>query len=528
MQVYTKQKHILIHYVIIFLLTIMFYTMASAKIQSMGQQRPDDIGDQNWNSLKQAIQQSKLTADDAEEVDLFGYSVSISGNRALVGARNNKTAYIFDLIENTWTQTYVLSPTQITGEAIINFGVSVSLSGNRALIGSDWNSSNSIGALFGSAYVFEFSNGDWLQTAKLNANDASAGDQFGVFVSLSGSRALIGSFLDDYNGFTNSGSAYIFDLSEGNWSQTAKLMASDGSSGDQFGHSVSLWGDRALIGASPNESAYIFDLSEGSWSQTTILMSDTGLAGDIFGRSVSLWGDRVLIGANGDSNSSGVAYIFEFLNTDWVQITKLIADDGGIFDFFGISVSLSGDRAIIGAYGDDDLDFNSGAAYYFEINESNWEQVNKLVSDDGSAGDFFGYSVSLSGDRALIGAYADDDDGTSSGSAYLIDLDLDTSFIVSGSVVGLIAGNDVELENNGLDLQIVANGVFAFATELPNLSSYNVTVKTAPTSPNQTCNITGGSNGDGTGTINAVNVTDIEINCEFGDDLIFKNGFDNP
>jgi hypothetical protein len=137
-----------------------------------------------------------------------------------------------------------------------------------------------------------------------------------------------------------------------------------------------------------------------------------------------LSGDRALVGAIFDDDSgddSGSAYVFDFDGTTWSQAAKLTPDDGAASDIFGRSVSLSGDRALVGAFWDDDNGGNSGSAYVFDFDGTTWSQSAKLTPDDGAASDQFGYSVSLSGHRALVGAFLDDDNGDNSGSAYVFE-----------------------------------------------------------------------------------------------------------
>jgi len=196
--------------------------------------------------------------------------------------------------------------------------------------------------------------------------------------------------------------------------QDAKLTASDGASGDEFGVSVSLSGSRALIGASRDDdigpdagSVYVFDFNGTSWIQTAKLTASDGAAGDRFGWAVSLLGDRALVGAFGDSDSgssSGAAYVFDFNGTSWIESTKLVASDGAEDDQFGFSVSLAEDRALVGVVQDDDNGSNSGSAYLFDFDGTSWLETSKLGAGDGAAGDTFGWSVSLSDQRALVGA----------------------------------------------------------------------------------------------------------------------------
>jgi hypothetical protein len=386
----------------------------------------------------------KLTPADGAGGDQFGWSVSLSGDRALVGAifdddngSSSGSAYVFDYNGTSWNETAKLAPAN--GAAGDQFGFSVSLSGDRALVGAyadDDNGSSSgsayvfefNGSSSGSAYVFEFNGSSWSETAKLTPADGAAFDDFGFSVSLSGDRALVGAYLDADNG-SFSGSAYVFDFNGTSWSETAKLTPADGAPSDQFGVSVSLSGDRGLVGAGRDDdngsnsgSAYVFEFNGASWSETAKLTPADGAAFDNFGVSVSLSGDRALVGANADDDNgsnSGSAYVFDFNGSSWSETAKLTPADGAGGDNFGWSVSLSGDRALIGAIGDDDNGSASGSAYLFDVNGSSWSETAKLTPADGAAGDLFGESVSLSGDRALVGAYLDDDNGTDSGSAYV-------------------------------------------------------------------------------------------------------------
>ena len=158
------------------------------------------------------------------------------------------------------------------------------------------------------------------------------------------------------------------------------------------------------------------------WTEQQKILASDGSYADWFGNSVSINGDYIVIGALLDDDNgvnSGSAYIFYYNGTIWSQQTKLTASDGAAYDHFGRSVSISGDYAVIGAYGDDDNDSDSGSAYIFHRTGTTWSEQAKITASDGVAGDSFGHSVSISGDYAVIGASGDDDNGSDSGSAYI-------------------------------------------------------------------------------------------------------------
>jgi hypothetical protein len=382
--------------------------------------------------------ETKLLPRDGAADDRFGESVSVSGDTALVGARYDDdngsasgTAYVFVRSGGVWTEQAKLLASDVAAGDY--FGDSVSVSGDTALIGASGDDDS--GSVSGSAYVFVRSGGVWTEQAKLLASDGAAGDGFGVSVSLSGDTALIGARYDDDNGEW-SGSAYVFVRSGGLWTEQAKLLASDGAAQDDFGRCVSLSGDTALVGArydddngSASGSAYVFVRSDGVWTDQAKLLASDGAAQDEFGRCVSLSADTALIGAYADDDNgsvSGSAYVFVRSGGVWTEQAKLLASDGAAGDGFGVSVSLSGDIALIGAYADDDNGSLSGSAYVFVRSGGVWTEQAKLLASDGAAGDGSGYSVSLSGDSALVGALWDDDNGSASGSAYV--------FVRSGGV----------------------------------------------------------------------------------------------
>ena len=222
-------------------------------------------------------------------------------------------------------------------------------------------------------------------------------------------------------------------------SETAKLTADDGASGDNFGYSVATSGGVAVIGAqygdgndSASGSVYVYEQQgDGTWLQTATLTADDGASGDRFGFSVALDAGVAVIGAwrDDDDNGtdSGSAYVYEQQGDGtWQQTAKLTADDGASSDLFGRSVATSGGVAVIGAWSDDDNGSWSGSAYVYEQQgDGTWQQTAKLTADDGASNDYFGYSVATSGGVAVIGAYYDDDNGSNSGSAYVFEQQAD-------------------------------------------------------------------------------------------------------
>jgi len=315
------------------------------------------------------------------------------------------------------------------------FGISVAIDGDTAMIGAHADDDNALNAS-GSVYVFTRTAGVWTQSTKLYASDAAASDTFGVSVAIDGDTAMIGAHNDDDNALSASGSVYVFTRTAGVWTQAAKLHASDPAATDQFGGSVALDGDTAMIGAHVDDdnaltdsgSIYVFTRTAGVWAQSTKLHASDPAAGDYFGVSVAINGDTAMIGASADDdnalNASGSVYVFTRTAGVWTQSTKLHASDPAADDYFGVSVSIDGDTAMIGASSDDDNAVtDSGSVYIFMQTAGSWTQSTKLYASDPAAADQFGRSIAISGDTAFVGADADDDNTfADSGSAYLFDL----------------------------------------------------------------------------------------------------------
>jgi hypothetical protein len=305
------------------------------------------------------------------------------------------------------------------------FGMSASIDGHTAVVGAPLDDAR--GYRSGSAYIIsEVGPGMYggLYQSKLTASDGTAWDQFGESVSMSGDYAVVGAW--GHSGQV--GSAYIFERSGADWIEQARLTASDGAAGDQFGMSVSIKGDYAIVGALADDqytgSAYIFRRGDPNWMQQQKLTASDGRPSDDFGISVSINGDYAVVGAfRGDGNEvdCGSAYIFKSSgpnDPNWVEQAKLTASDGAAQDYFGVSVAISADYAVVGAFWDDDLGENSGSAYVFKREGDSWIQQQKLTAADGAEWNEFGYSVSISGDYILVGAKSGDGNEAWSGAVY--------------------------------------------------------------------------------------------------------------
>jgi hypothetical protein len=242
---------------------------------------------------------------------------------------------------------------------------------------------------------------NWVEEAKLVPSDGAPPTFFGFSVGISGDTAVGGAWMKD----GLKGAAYVYTRTGSNWTQTIKLTASDGTPPDEFGYSVAIDGDYIIVGAyndnSGQGSAYIFNRIGTNWTQEAKIEAADGIAGDGFGFTVAINDATVIVGAWRDENITGAAYVFTRNGTTWTQQAKLTASDGEVNDEFGYSVSTSGDVAIVGARNDEAA---TGSAYIYRRAGTAWTEEAKLVASDGAPEDLFGLSVSISGDTAVAGA----------------------------------------------------------------------------------------------------------------------------
>ena len=385
-----------------------------------------------------AVQQAQLTAADGTANAQFGYSISISGNTAVVGVPNDDvggntdqgSAYVFVRSGSTWGQQQKLAAAD--GAANDNFGFSVAISGDTVVVGAHFDD---VGANTnqGSAYIFVRSGTTWSQQQKLLAVPVGANCEFGYSVAISGETAVVGTPGSLVSAHTNQGSAFVFVRISGLWLQQAQLTADDGAANDLLGRSVAIDGDTAVVGAYADDvgantdqgSAYVFLRNGSSWIFQRKLTASGGAAWDDFGDSVAIDGDTVVVGACcvevGANTDQGSAYVFTRSSNTWTQQAQLNAADGAAYDDFGWSVALSGDRAVVGADGHNvGANTEQGAAYVFARSGSTWSQQAQLTAADGAASDWFGSGVAIWSDSVVVSAPADDvGANVDQGSAYV-------------------------------------------------------------------------------------------------------------
>jgi hypothetical protein len=452
-------------------------------------------------------EQAYVKASNANASDYFGNSVAVSGDTMVVGAyqeSSNETtitngstasadnsasqagaAYVFKRTGSTWVQeAYLKAPNAGVADY---FGYSVAVSGDTLVVGAFGESSNQTtitngstastddsATVAGAAYVFKRTGSTWVHEAYLKAPNADAQDNFGYSVAVSGDTVLVGAYGERSNQTTitngsaasadntasSAGAAYVFKRTGSTWAQEAYLKAPNAEAFDNFGNSVAVSADTVVVGAYGERSsqttitngstasadnsansagaAYVFKRTGSIWAQEAYLKAPNAQTNDQFGFSVAVGGDTVVVGANQESSNqttitngstasadnsasnAGAAYVFKRAGSSWAQEAYLKAPNAEAQDNFGYSVAVSGDTVVVGAFGErsnqttitngstastNNGTNQAGAAYVFKRTGSTWAQEAYLKAPNPDAFDNFGYSVAVSAETVVVGAY---------------------------------------------------------------------------------------------------------------------------
>jgi hypothetical protein len=382
-----------------------------AALAAMTGIRSADAGPADWA-------EQKIVADDAVDNDGFGRATVVRGDTAFVGApmaSAGGAVYVYTRIEGVWTQVQKLNA--IDSPPGADFGYSIALDGETALIGAPFTTLTDDGNRHqGAAYVFTRTDGVWTQRAMLVASDFAAEDQFGNAVALQGGQAFIAAYNAAIDGKPYQGAAYVLEGAGDTWTETQKLVASDGAGGEDFGYAIAVSGSTLLVGSAyaagtnPQQgAAYVFTETDGTWNESTKLVADDGASFDTFGTALAIVGDTAVIGSPyaqiGEEFSRGAVYVYTGSGADWSFELKLIPSDGAGGDAFAWSLGFDGDALVAGApfaqVGDNLI---QGAAWIFTRSSGSWTETRKLVASDGVEGDNFGYAVAIDDGSVLVGS----------------------------------------------------------------------------------------------------------------------------
>jgi hypothetical protein len=316
-----------------------------------------DIVANHWFLHSQLRPRSSTATSD------FGRALALSPERLVIGAplegapTNGGRVYILRPNGSDWQLEQKLQPADLNvGD---QFGASVAVSGDWIVAGAPFD--DDFGGNSGSARVYRRVGTSWSLAQELHASDAFGGDFYGNAVAIDGTRIVVGARSKTDHGAA-AGGAYVYEYDGSAWQQTAKLSAAAPQPLDFFGWSLALHGKRVLVGAPGDDqaglgtgAAYVFDLQQQGWTQSAKLMTAQAGAGASFGASVALDSDQACIGAYSaklHGQLSGSAYLYGRVDGQWKLLGEVLPRKPEAFDLYGGAVAIHGDHAVVGASGD--------------------------------------------------------------------------------------------------------------------------------------------------------------------------------
>lgn len=383
------------------------------------------------------LQQSRLTARDGADHDLFGFSVALDGDIALVGAprrailgrEGHGTAYVFRRSGMTWSEEAQLIGSGVQSAAGI--GHAVALEAGIAAVGAPGSSAGA-----GRVYVFANSDNSWSEQAShAIAPVGELGSALGASVALDGGSLLVGAPRRVVDGNEKQGAAF-FVPNAGAVSVMPQQLSVAGSRAIKgFGYAVDTHNGTALVSASFGyrdpvagpTAVYVYVYESSQWRLQAKLQSPDPSMADGYGAAVAVFEDLALVGAPyatvGGVAGRGAVHVYRRTGSTWAPEAMLTSDDGASQDGFGAALDLHGLSAVVAASGHDvGGNPNQGAAYVFVRDGQLWSSQGKLMANDGAAQDSFGWAVAIDGDRVLTGApEAINAGGVYRGVAYVFD-----------------------------------------------------------------------------------------------------------
>lgn len=365
--------------------------------------------------------QGQLLAPELSLFGHFGWSVAIDGDTLVAGSPSDETgtpgvpgaAYVFVRSGSTWSLEARLEHPE--GAEISGFGDQVAISGDTLVVATPADSA--VTSFCGTAQVFVRSGGEWTHEAELVAAEAMPNDAFGYQVGVWGDTAVLTSRLYDASApFSEEGAAALFVRSGTSWTQEALLMADDTIPNDRFGQAAALGDDLLVVGSwtvdvggvTNTGAAYVFERSAGEWSQQAKLVPADLAFQDHFGFEVAISGEAVVVSSNADDNAGGIdagsAYVFSRSGGSWVQHAKLLAADGRPNDLFGTAVAIDGETVVAGSTSADLTAMpDAGAAYVFAVDGlDTWTDLGSGLAGAGGVPAFTGTGTLVAGQPVTL------------------------------------------------------------------------------------------------------------------------------
>lgn len=379
-------------------------------------------------ALAQCDPSNLVPPDGGQKNDMFGHTVAVSGDVAVVGApgdddsgANSGSAYVYERVAGEWT--FAAKLTDPAGAKDEYFGAAVDVDGDWIAVGSPQAGPGSDTP--GRVVLFRRENGAWVARDSVVSSSPSS-HQFGIELDLAGSQLLVAS---PYEALSE-GAAVLFRETGGVWSRVHVFVAPNPEPFTLFGIDVGISGGVVVIGA-PGEdrvgtdsgAAYVFEANAGTWSLVADLSPADAAAQHGFGGNVAIDGSKILIASAGHDLlgvGTGSVYVYEHTGGGVAPTGQWFAPDAAPLASFGFALDIDGDRALVTAATDSELGPGAGAAYVFENSAGVWDGGTKVSIHGQEPGEALGWSGALNGDTAVLGSPRDNTRGTHSGTAHAV------------------------------------------------------------------------------------------------------------
>lgn len=381
-------------------------------------------------AVAQPVPQGRLTASNGLPNDGFGRALDLDGDVAVVAGKNGVFPYVWERIGGSWQEVAQLDPGEALGTVI--YGYSVAVSGQIIAVGAP--ESPSAGPRRSAVHIFEKIGGNWMHTARLTVDEDQTNDYFGGSVDLSGDRLVVGAEGANVGMAQLQGAAYVFVKGPAGWVLEDKLVGADGSTYDLFAQSVTIEGDRVVVGCSGADNGlgspfsdagavYVFERNGNDWLQTAKLTAPIVAQYELLGRRVALHGDTIAAGAPGvrvnGNIRQGAVDVFEHVAGIWQHQSRVVASDGEAEESFGQQgFALTADSLFVGLTGNVVAGVPMGSVYSYRRDAvGQWFQAARFEAFDGAQGGTFGDWIGASGSTLMVGASTH---GTGHGAVYLL------------------------------------------------------------------------------------------------------------
>jgi hypothetical protein len=406
------------------------FTLNETFFYEINPNQPSTIDEMNWIT-KQLSEQKILPPEDITDNERFGSSVAISDNFAIVGAKsdddNQGSAYIFEKSGTGWEIMQKIVSESPKPHAYM--GLSVAITDEFAFAGESCFDVDEENKGIGAVYVYQYqtSSGKWEKSQQLLPEMIEGTHRFGTSMSAFEDTLVVGA----YGNTNESGKAFVFQRDGNQWNQVQCLEPQVPIIMGRFGKAVNIFSDYIIVGAYIESNyiggAYIFQKIDGSWQQTTKLTSPEAQEFSFFGYSVDINNDFAIVGAyafeKNDIEETGAVYIFKQTKTGWKRTTNfwdlaytITENDLENRDKFGISLQLEGDILAVGATKSSSSD--SGTVYFYELNDTDYTKMKELRASDVQIDARFGQSIALNSNHFIIGADIDNGQGETTGGVY--------------------------------------------------------------------------------------------------------------